>query len=221
MPRQNLSTSVQMSAKARRFMAMNAPNGLISQFQTAATKREVQAAKIATSTSRSVFQSRLSGRPLAPPRVGRPTTLGSFATLLNWLPDHRNNAVKFEVGAIKTAAPYYLIQEIGTGKTAQILKTANGGSAAITIPSQRGRLIRNIDLYWSGGPGGSPSPPGRGSGLEQLYLATDLKMGKFSRTRRMRIRREIKGKHYLRDGGIEGFRSLSTGLQADARRIFQ
>jgi hypothetical protein len=221
MPRQNLTSSVQMSAKGRRFMAMTAPGGLISQFQTASTRREVEGAKFATDTSRSVFQSRLSGRPLAPPRAGRPTTLGAFPTLLHWIADHRNNAVKFDVMAIKSQAPYYLIQEIGTGRSAAILNTANGSVGSLTIPSQRGRLIRNINLYWAGGPGGQPSPPGRGTGLEQLYLATDLKMGKFSRTRRMRIRREIKGKHFLRDGGIEGFRVLSTGLQADARRIFQ
>jgi len=221
MARQNLTSSVQLSAKARRFMTMNQPGGLISQFLTAATRREVEGAKIATDTSRSVFLSRLSGRPLAPPRAGRPTTLGAFASLLNWVPDHRTNGVKFDVMAIKSQAPYYLIQEVGTGRSATIIKTANGSTGAITIPSQRGRLIRNINLYWAAGPGGNPSPPGRGGGLEQLYLATDLKGGPFSRTRRMRIRREIKGKHYLRDGGIEGFRVLSNGLQTDARRIFQ
>jgi hypothetical protein len=220
MARQNLSSTLQMSARGRRFMAMTAPNGLIAQFLTAATKRETQAAKVATDESRSVFQNspNRSRRPLAPPRKGRPTTAGAFPTLLHWLPDHQNNRIKFDVAAIRSAAPYYLIQEIGTNRTATILNPPG----SITVPSQAGRLIKSISLYWAPGPGGQPSSPSRrGGGLEQLYLATDLKMGQFSRTRRMRIRREIKGKHYLRDGGIQGFRTLSTGLQADARRIFQ
>lgn len=219
MARQNLSSSLQMSAKGRRFMAMAAPSGLVSQFKTAAVKRELQASKIATDTSRSVFRYNLGQphRPLAPVRPGRPTTMGAFPTLLRWVTDHRNNAIKFDTPAIRRAAPYYLILEIGTGQTAAILNPPG----AITIPKQYGRLIKNIGLYWAGGPGGQPSPPSRVGGLEQLYLQTDLKMGKFQRTRRMRIRKEIKGRHYLRDGGIEGFRTLSTGLQADARRIFQ
>jgi hypothetical protein len=216
MARQNLSSSVQISSRARRFLAWGAPGGPLSQFRTAAANREVQAANAATDLSRSTFQSRLSGRPLAPPRTGRPTTLGSFASDLLWEPDHRNNSIVFDSQRIRARAPYYLIQEIGTGQVARVLNPPG----TLTIPSQRGRLIKNGLLQWASGPGAAASPPGRGGGLEQLYLVTDLNNATH-RTRRMRIRREIRGKHYLRDGGIEGFRVLSEGLKADAQRIFQ
>lgn len=215
MPRQNLSSSVQISARARRFMAWGAPGGAISQFRTAAANREVQASKAATDLSRSTFQSLLSGRPLAPPRTGRITTGGTFASNLVWVPDHRNNTIDFDQQRIRARAWYFLIQEIGTGQSARILNPPG----TLTVPSQRGRLI-SPNLFWAAGPGAAPSAPGRGGALEQLYLATDLNNAT-RRSRRMRIRREIKGKHYLRDGGIEGFRVLSEGLKADAQRIFQ
>ena len=198
-------------------MNMNRPGGMISQFKTAAVRREDAAAKLATATSRSVFTSKLSGRPLAPPRRGRATTGGTFDTLINWQPDHAKNSILLDVQQLRARAPYFLIQEIGTGQSAQILNPPG----SISVRSQRGRLIA-INLYWASGMGTAPAAPGRGGALEQLYLAADLNMGRAGgRTRRMRIRREIKGKHYLRDGGIEGFRELSTGLQADAQRIFQ
>jgi hypothetical protein len=215
MARQNLSSSVQISARARRFLAWGAPGGPISQFRTAATNRENQAAKAATDLSRTTFQSRLSGRPLAPPRAGRPTTSGTFASNLVWNPDHANNTIMFDTQQIRSRAPYFLIQEVGTGQSARILNPPG----TLTVPSQRGRLIAG-NLQWAPGPGAAPAPPGRGGGLEQLYLLTDLNNAT-RRTRRMRIRREIRGKHYLRDGGIEGFRLLSEGLKADAQRIFQ
>lgn len=218
MPRQNLSSSVQISARARRFMAWGAPGGAISQFRTAAVNREMQAAKVATDMSRNVFaSSNMMKRPLAPPRQGRPTTDGTFRTLLVWDPDHANNSIVFDTQRIRSRAPYYLIQEIGTGQSARILNPPG----TLTVPSQRGRLI-SANLLWATGPGASPAAPGRnGAGaLEQLYLVTDLNNAT-RRSRRMRIRREIKGKHYLRDGGIEGFRVLSEGLKADAQRIFQ
>lgn len=215
MARQNLSSSVQMSSRARRFLSWGTGGGAISQFRTAATKREMQAAKAATDLSRTTFQSRLSGRPLAPPRAGRMTTSGTFASNLVWDPDHATNSIVFDQQLIRSRAWYFLIQEIGTGQSARILNPPG----TLTVPSQRGRLIANSMLVWAPGPGAASSPPGRG-GLEQLYLVTDLNNAT-RRNRRMRIRREIKGKHYLRDGGIEGFRVLSEGLKADAVRIFQ
>lgn len=205
-----------MSRRARAFLTIGQSGGMLSQFRTAAVTRETEAAKIATDTSRSVFQSHLSGRPLAPPRVGRLTTGGAFASFVNWSPDHRKNNIVFDTAALQHRAPYFLIQEIGTGRTAQILNPPG----TISVRSQRGRPIA-INLYWAGGPGAAWTSPGRGGALEQLYLASDLNMKSGVRTRRMRIRREIKGKHYLRDGGAQGFRTLATGLSADAKRIFQ
>lgn len=185
-----------------------------AQFIQVAQLRATEAAKVATDTSRTVFSSHLSGRPLAPPRPGRKTTGGGFANDLEWLPTTKGN-IEFDVLGIEGQAPYYLIQEIGTGKSAVILNPPG----SIAIRSQRGRLI-NLGLQWADGTGQAPSRPGHG-GLQQIYATADLNMSKsHGRLRRIRIRREIKGKHFIRDGGIEGFSYLDSTLRADAQRIF-
>lgn len=199
-----------MSAKARAFFAMPSK---AQTFATQARARSVTAAKIATDTSRTAFLSQLSGRPLTNARPGRRTTGGTFADELTWVPS--GDLIDFDVANIATKAPYYLIQEIGTGQSAAIVQPPG----AISVRSQRGRLI-NIGLQWADGPGAAPTRPGHGS-LQQIYPTADLNMSKsYGRLRRIRIRREIRGKHFIRDGGIAGFSDLEANLIADARRIF-
>lgn len=211
-----MANIVPVSAKARRFLQSAAQ---VQKFKDAITAREAEAAKAATFTSRVTFDSRLK-RPIAPPRPGRPNaTGGQFTSFLKWEPSKGHKGfIEFDTATMQKVAPYFLIQEIGTNRTATILNPPG----QVTVRSQIGRTIP-FNLYWASGPGGSASDARTGASGEQLYLAKDINAASLKnvRSRRKRIRREIKGRHYLQAGGAEGFRYLGQNLAADARRIFR
>jgi hypothetical protein len=126
-----------------------------------------------------------------------------------------STGVEFELGRL----PFYaLIQEIGTGQSAAIINPAG----SISVRSQVGRLI-SANLYWASGPGAAPVPASRGVSHDQLYYASELNAQAVAaaRRRRKRIRREIKGKHFIGDGGVAGFLELRTRLTDEANRIFR
>ena len=219
MPRQNLSSSLQTSQKAKTFLNMSVK---AQEFNRAADFREAQAAKIATDVSRFTFDSKLSGRALAPPRVGRATTGGQFASDLLWTkaPGSKDISISFDQTKIEAAAPYWFIQEIGTGQTANVLGTAVRLIVGPSVPTQVGRRISGA-LVWANGAGGQAVSPQTGVGTDQLYPRGDVNGGFVVKGRTGTIRREIKGKHFIRDGGAQGFRALDSGLRADVKRIFQ
>lgn len=209
-----------MSAKARRFMQM--PK-LAQQFAAAAPNITADAARAATAESRNVFQSRLSGRPAAPPRPGRSTPHGAFAAGIIW--SSTGDWINFDASGLQKIAPaHWLIQEIGTGKEAQILNPPGN----VRTKSQRDRPISAF-LFWAPGPGASVGKGSKNVGQDQLYLAQDVNIAGFathSRNggtahRRGRIRREVKGKHFIKLGGYEGFTVLAEGLIGEAERIFK
>lgn len=214
----NLPSSFQVSAKGTRLLRIQETARAFGQ---KAADIEDAAAERATEASQGRFRAQLSGRPLAPPRrggrYGRPTTEGTFADRLLWEPDGDGN-VEFDIRKIRSAAPYFIIQEIGTAATANCLNPAG----TFVVRSQIGRRISS-NLFWASGPGGQALNAARGVGNDQLYYARDLDQNSIGqvRKRRKRIRREIKGKHYLQYGGIEGFRVLAKGLNEEARRIFK
>ena len=111
---------------------------------------------------------------------------------------------------------YALIQEVGTGRSARILNPPG----QITIPSQIGRAI-SANLYWGTGVGGNAVGPRAGANGDQLYYASELNNVGAVRRRKKRIRREIKGKHFLQAGGQAGYLELRTGLVDEAKRIFK
>jgi hypothetical protein len=194
------------------------------QFVDAANKAGDEAARRATATSRSVFTSKLSGRPTAPPRRGRPTTEGQFAQFIDWRFDKANDAIALDLNYLDTAAPYWGIIEVGTGHTAQIANSERG-PFAIGAPRQVGRRISS-NLVWAAGSGGAASRAARGNPHEQLFLRTDviathlLAKGGNKLPRRIRIGQEITPKHYLRDGAQSGWRFYRREVERAFRRAY-
>lgn len=198
-----------------------------SQFVSRVAKTEADAAKEATSESRVIYSRWASGRPLAPARKGRATTSGQFADLLTW---SRTGAgvIEFDLAGLQALTPtssgaysYALIQEIGTGQTASII-----GDKSFSVPFQTGRRI-SPNLFWSSSESGGASRPmtmrnrqalqrSGGMGMEQLFLRP---AGQFARAGR--IRREIKGKHFIRDGGMAGYEMLRQRLAEDFKSSFR
>jgi hypothetical protein len=198
-----------MSPRARRFLNMPA---LCQQFAATISAAEQSAAARATQVSQAVFTSGLSPRPVVPARAGRPTTGGAFANDITWTPSGDGVAVDY------LRLPHYaLIQEIGTGQEAAITNPPG----AVRVRSQVGRYI-SANLVWAGGGGAHAASTGR-HGMDQLVWRANVSAQQLQnvRSRRIRIRREIKGKHYLRDGGVAGFSAYSSELRRNARRIFQ
>lgn len=161
----------------------------IEMFELGINRARNEASRVATEKSRARFTSRLGKRPLTDPRPGRPTTRGTFANYINWVPDSRGG-VRADIGSLQAVAPYWLVQEVGTerGRSARALRaTPDGPEVAFVagVPRQAGRVIPS-GLVWSGQTGNDQIV--RGPWRQPIT-----------------IRREIKGKHYLRTGGKQGF----------------
>lgn len=204
------AVTLRVSARGKRYMQMPV---MARNFLQAARATELAAADKATQVSRATFNSKLSPRPVIAPRLGRPTTGGQFANEIVWERTGRGD-IKVDYAKLPR---YSLIQEIGTGQAAHI----SNPPGSVRVRSQVGRYI-SANLVWDG-PGGPQSPSVGRRGQDQLVFRAHVNDEKLEnvRARRIRIRREIKGKHYLRDGGKQGFRTLKSGLFRDAKRIFQ
>lgn len=210
-----MASFVPLSPKAKRFM--NAGKQAQA-FRAAIKVREQEAAERATIVSKGTYGVRIA-RPIAPPRKGRPTTGGLFYDYIKWEAGvGKKGFIDFDSKSMNVKAPYWLIQEIGTNRSAQILNPPG----SVKVRSQIGRTIP-FNLYWAAGVGGTAVDARTGASGDQLYLAAEVnaKSLKNVKSRRKRIRREIKGRHYLQAGGAEGFRYLGETLVADARKIFR
>lgn len=177
-----------------------------------------RAAQQATTRSRAVFQGSLSGRPHVPKREGRPTTGGGFTRIIRWQKEQRQSGtfVAFQIEELEGRAPYWLIQEIGTGKAATILDTGEG----VSVQSQRGRLI-SPSLVWADAVG-NYDVPRLGSRNEQLMSLKDVKnLPLRMDLEDIRIKREIAGKHYIQRGGREANEQYRTTLIELAKRVFR
>jgi len=196
---------------------------------SAATK----AAAVATSATQAAWTSQLSNRPTdRRSDPGRPTTQGKGVSLLTW--SARDGAVRFNWQVASNVMPYLIIQEVGTGRAASIQDPAAGTSGfnvptktgvvqRYAIPSQRGRFI-SPRLLWSDRMGGSPMRRANGPNQNaQLYPASMLDPTEVAnfRSSRKRIRREIRGKHAIREGGIQGFRTYDGLIAIEWQRISQ
>jgi len=180
------------------------------------------AAMQATAKSRARFTSKLGvgaygsggkGRPTVAPRPGRPTTQGAFASHIAWSPSP--TGVEMRVDQLQKVAPYWLIQEIGTGSSAKVargglgkLRGGQGRSGPreagnVSVKSQAGRRLPR-SLHWGLG-SGKP-------GTDQLIPGPSIVP--------MRIREEIRGKHYIQRGGVLGFALYERELEQAFLRIF-
>lgn len=205
-----------MNEKAK--AVMDLPNRA-SRFVRQVEEAAVEAAQYATAVSQNQFRSNVSGRPFAPARAGRPTTEGAFETLLRWEPTSANGVIgaRFDLDIIASRAPYWIIQEIGTGEGASV---TGGHVAEYVIPSQIGRSISN-HLVWASGvltASESGSRTSVSGGKEQLYLVPPGAAFRKPR-RKLKIGKEIKGKHFVQAGGREGFASFSATVRAAADNI--
>ena len=163
-----------------------------------------------------------------PPRPGRSSTGGKLRTHVRWRPSPDASSVRLDMEHLNRAAPHWIIQEIGTGQRATIKRGGSrnpqgrarkGASYVRTVKSQRGRRITK-GLAFGTGPGGQYVPPGLGRG-QQLYPRRGLRgAGPFRNARSIVIQREIKGKHFVRDGAEEGFREYRRSVRAAAQSAF-
>lgn len=188
------------------------------------------AAAVATQVSRRTFDSERSGRPYIPARPGRPTTRGSFSQYIDWQPGvdgNGNGVVNIDVAAMEAAYPgrpwVWLINEIGTGASAFMERGEEGvgkggGERRVKVKSQVGRAIP-YGLVWGTKANGKFVPPGGGAN-QQLYPASTLTGVPVGRRPRIKISEEIKPKHFVRDGGEQGFRQFEQSALAAAYAAF-
>lgn len=218
-----------VSPKGKRFLDL--PSNA-ARFIGRVPEYETEAAQEATEASRATFTRWLGNRPLAAPRAGRATTEGQFANYLKWQRD-AYGTINFDILTLEEHAPeYWAVQEIGSGQTARIL--SQGGSG-IDIPSQIGRKLPSF-LYWGDAEGAVPFRPmtmskrrdeiARHAPMQfdqQLYPVDSLpdELRYRAMGRKGKIRREDKGKHFIRDGGEAGWEILHDQLLADANRTFR
>jgi len=169
----------------------------IELFEVGINQARNEAARVATEKSRAQFTGLLSKRATTDERKGRRTTQGAFARYINWVPS--GGGVKADIDSLHAAAPYWLVQEVGTerGMTAKALRASPEGpqvAFVAGVPRQAGRVIPS-GLVWSGS-----SPP-----TDQIVR------GPWRQP--ITIRREITGKHYLRAGSNAGFRHYERVLE--------
>lgn len=188
----------------------------------------ISAAATATTTSRSVFNSsQLGTRPFVPDRPKRRSTHGKFAEYINWIPHRVNGEMVVDVDLARldaatsmpdsTGPGYWLIQEIGTGKSAYI-----GGHAPwerrVTVKSQMGRAIP-FGLVWADSGGQFQHASQQRYGQDQLVAAAAVTQFP-NRHSAGTIGREIEGKHFLRDGGLAGYTQFRSNALAVAKQAF-
>lgn len=199
----------------------------VRQFEKGHERALNRAVQTATTRSRAQFRSRLSGRAHVPARPDRPTTDGQFAQLIRWdrqagRPGAMRGAasagdtfVAFQLEELEGRAPYWLIQEIGTGETATILDRGENRS----VKAQRGRLI-SPNLVWADVAGNYDVP--RAPMGQQLRTLKDVKgLPMRMDLEEIRIKREIEGKHYIRAGGMQANREYRTTLLGLAESLFR
>lgn len=177
------------------------------------------AASKATRVSRSHFESRLVGRTTVPSRPGRESTQGNFANFIQWRPVGTGHIIELDV---KKLPSYWLVQEIGTGRSAQVSGVNPSGDVraplAATVKTQVGRRLP-AGLVWSG----------MNPGTDQIIPRSDLggagsfkrdAQGNYARFKRIKITEEIKGKHYVGVGGRAGMRDYRSNVKKAAHKLF-
>lgn len=184
---------------------------------------QVQSAKTATTVTQRKAK-RL--RPIAPPRAGRHGT-GQMAKAAKWRPT-KTGQVQFNYLGMNKDQPHWIIQEIGTNARARVRsggrplpkgRPRKDATYVRTVKSQKGRIIRG-HLVWARG--GRYIPPITGRvGNDQLFLRQTVQGVPHVRGRNLpniRIQREIKGQHFVREGGRAGFREFRGSVLTAARQ---
>lgn len=233
----------------------------VAKFRQSNKRIQAQSAAFATGVSRDTFKRKLSGRPTIPGRAGRPSTGGQFDRLIRWEAESQDGIdfVQFQIAVLEQDAPYWLIQEIGTGESGRILDDSlsgvsykgtqrgaakiqqqlkggdrpQGGSGIVSVKAQTGRMISRY-LTWAdatGSPGqqnysfdvnvsaGGGSPQ---YGTQQLMSYRQVRNAPMKMDLEpQRIKKEIDGKHYIRDGGRAGLGFYRGSLMSLAQETFR
>jgi hypothetical protein len=195
-----------------------------------------RAAAMATGVSQDQFRKKLSKRPTVPERTGRPTTKGGFSKLIRWQKDQ--GFVQFQQATLEEAAPYWLIQEIGTGEEAVIRSGSPGerssllgapdmSGLAVSVKSQKGREI-SPSLTWAEVTGSGAQqqfeydvnlPDKRN---QQLMSYRDVMNAPLKQDLEpMRIGQEIEGKHFIQRGGSIANQEYRASLLSLARETLR
>lgn len=183
----------------------------LTAFVAADVAAQRAAAATATSVARSSFKRK---RELAPPRPGR-SGQGQMTKGIQFARFSRDqSAVALRMADLDKAAPHWIIQEIGTGQTANIMRAEESGpqvSRAASVRPQRGRVISS-GLAWASQ--GRFVPPNASGGTQNLFP----RIGPSNAKGTMVIKREIQGQHFIQKGADAGFREYRTSVLAAARR---
>jgi len=193
-----------------------------------------QSSDEATKVSRATFSSRRSGRPFTAPRPGRRTTRGQLENHIVWIDGLEH--VFLDEQELEDAAPYYLINEVGSGPKGAGMRSRHDAQGNITadrveFASQKGRYIKP-GLSWGDGGNYVPSRTRRFR-EDQIHAAATLSIRRTGRSRRrggagvtplrtprVRISKEIEPKHFIKEGAEAGFAKYSQPLRDAARATF-
>lgn len=194
-----------------------------------------ESADTATKVSRKTFSSRRSGRPFTTDRPGRKTTQGRLESHIVWIDGL--DRVFLDEEELEDVAPYYLINEVGTGPSGAATRFRhdrnwNVIADRVEFPSQKGRYIKPGLAWGDSGSNYVPSRSGRYR-QDQIHRAANLTIRRTGRSRRrggagvnplrtprVRISREIQPKQFIKEGAEAGYRKYGQPLRDAARATF-
>lgn len=196
----------------------------LASFEQRVAQLAARGATTATQVSRERYRSTLSGRPTVAPRSGRPSTGGQLQNLIQWHVNATGDGVRLDVATLSSGAPYWPILEIGTGYSGQMITDAVTKSGPVfSIPSQVGRQISR-GLVWAT-KGGVFMPPRGSVSSHQIRPISEVRRRRPRGPVRlfhkpMTITREIKPKHFIQQGGQQGFDVFQVGIYEAAAATF-
>lgn len=199
---------LQLSTSSRPVLNMRGRTQQLLYLEQAA---RMSAAAVATSKSQAQFTYL---RKVVAPRQGRETTGGRLRGMLQWQADPNDTHVRFPWQQLDKVAPHWIVQEIGTGKRA-IMRHAVSSQPGNRTGRRVGRTRNNSpDLKIVKSQVGRPIAllPNTDTGIR-------TRIGPIGR-KPVTIQREIRGKHFVREGAKAGHRSYRQQLVAAARLSF-
>lgn len=193
-------------------------NAFTTQVETAARKAATEADQVSKRKAKGI-------RAPQAPRPYRTSAPGALAKNIDWKVDPADSTfVQLDTGRLDAAVRWWKVQEIGTGKSATIRKggkpnpqgrVPKGADYKVQVKSQKGRLIPGT-LVFVARNGNAQRFSDRSKG-QALVERAQAKNGTRFPINPVRIRHEIEGKHFIRDGAREGFRDYRNDVLAAAR----
>lgn len=222
------------------FRRLSTKRAEVQAFQEVADSAEADAHETANTVLRNRFKYVRKPTPEGLNPSSRQSTLGNFTEKFQYTREG-NGFISLNVDQLNRSvvADYWMVQEVGTGPKGRGRMLEYGlspdgkkvrvGIANIIIRSQKGRELP-ANLQWSdesrrffrpsrgrfrqdyispvyqGGDSDESRDTSRGDGLSRESALIDFKM------RPLRIRKEIRGKHFVRDASVEGAKALRGPL---------